>query len=158
MATLGVAAIGLSALIHPAPRLVWNASASAPRGLYWVGGAAVARGDLVLARLPEAVRQLAAARGYLPAGVPLVKRIAAVGGDVVCGSAEAVSINGRVVAARLAADAHRRPLPAWTGCLSLGIGEVFLLMDGVADSFDGRYFGATPTGAIIGRLVPLWTE
>ncbi|NJO35955.1 MAG: S26 family signal peptidase, partial [Rhodospirillales bacterium] len=36
--------------------------------------------------------------------------------------------------------------------------EVFLLMEGVADSFDGRYFGPVPTASIIGRLAPLWTE
>jgi type IV secretory pathway protease TraF len=31
-------------------------------------------------------------------------------------------------------------------------------MEGVADSFDGRYFGPVTTAAIVGRLVPLWVE
>jgi type IV secretory pathway protease TraF len=39
----------------------------------------------------------------------------------------------------------------------LQAGEVFLLMEGVPDSFDGRYFGPVTTAAIVGRLVPLWT-
>jgi type IV secretory pathway protease TraF len=36
--------------------------------------------------------------------------------------------------------------------------ELFLLMEGVPGSFDGRYFGPVNRSAIIGRLVPLWTE
>ncbi|MGX9182124.1 hypothetical protein [Mesorhizobium sp. BHbdii] len=50
--TLAAAIIGLgvTALAEPSPRLVWNASASAPVGLYRVAAAAPARGDLVLVR------------------------------------------------------------------------------------------------------------
>lgn len=41
-------------LIEPRPLLVWNASASAPVGLYAVGDAApLARGDMVIARVPD---------------------------------------------------------------------------------------------------------
>ena len=111
----------------------------------------------MLAELPDAARRLAAERGYLPAGVPLVKRVAALAGDMVCGAGAAIRINGRQVAERLSADLRGRPLPAWEGCRLLHGGEVFLLMEGVPDSFDGRYFGPVETTAIIGRLVPLWT-
>ena len=116
-ATVGVTSLGVSALAHPAPWLVWNASASAPLGLYGVvHGQAVARGDLVLAEPPDAARRLAAERGYLPAGVPLVKRVAALPGDTVCGAGVAITINGRQVAERLSANSRGRPLPAWQGC------------------------------------------
>ena len=27
-----------------------------------------------------------------------------------------------------------------------------------ADSLDGRYFGAMPASAVIGRAVPVWTD
>jgi conjugative transfer signal peptidase TraF len=137
---------------------VWNASASAPIGLYRVLPENAVRGDLVLVRTPESVRQLAAERGYLPLNVPLVKRVAAADGDIVCAADDAISVNGRVVAERLARDRLGRPLPRWSGCLLLDVGETFLLMEGVSDSFDGRYFGPVPTAAIIGRLVPLWVE
>ncbi|EGY02467.1 plasmid transfer protein TraF [Nitrospirillum viridazoti Y2] len=144
---------------QPAPRLVWNASASAPIGLYLVQPGRVAvRGDLVLARTPDAVVELAAARGYLPAGVPLVKRVAALSGDVVCGDRAAVSINGVPVAVRLDKDSHGRPLSAWEGCRVLLPGDLFLLMADVPGSFDSRYFGPVQAGTIIGRLVPLWTD
>src|SRR5215510_3209158 len=74
-ALLGLGLIGLAALARQAPWLVWNASASAPIGLYRVLSGNAVRGDLVLVRTPNSVRQLAAERGYLPATVPLVKRI-----------------------------------------------------------------------------------
>lgn len=155
---LGLGVIGLATLARPAPWLVWNASASAPIGLYRVLPETAVRGDLVLVHTPDSMRQLAAERGYLPQNVPLVKRVAAASGDIVCAAGDAISINGRVVAERQARGRLGRPLPSWSGCLLLNGGEVFLLMEGVADSFDSRYFGPVPTAAIIGRLVPLWVE
>lgn len=157
LAGLGLAALGFATLAEPAPRLVWNASASAPVGLYWVSRVAPARGDLVLATLPPDARRLAADRGYLPAGVPLVKRLVAVAGDVVCAVGDAVFVNGTYVATRRTHDSSGRELPCWTGCRVLVADEVFLLMAGVSGSFDGRYFGLVRRARIIGRLVPLWT-
>ncbi|HVA15011.1 MAG TPA: S26 family signal peptidase [Stellaceae bacterium] len=140
------------------PHLIWNASASAPLGFYWVvSSKAMSHGDLVLADLPPAARMLAAKRQYLPLGVPLVKRVAALTGDTVCSLGLSISINGRAIAQRLPADSRGRALPAWQGCRVLSDGDVFLLMREVPDSFDGRYFGVTQTTAILGKLVPLWT-
>lgn len=154
----GLGLIGLATLAQPAPWLVWNASASAPIGLYRALPGKPIRGDLVLVRTPSSVRQLAAERGYLPQNVPLVKRVAALDGDIVCAVGDAISINGRVVAERLARDRLGRPLPSWSGCHLLDGGEAILLMEGRADSFDSRYFGPIPTTAIIGRLAPLCVE
>ena len=154
----GLGLIGLATLARPAPWLVWNASASAPIGLYRVLPGKPIRGDLVLVRTPSSVRQLAAERGYLPQSVPLVKRVAALDGDIVCAADDVISVNGRFAAERLARDRFGRPLPTWSGCHLLDGGEAFLLMEDVSDSFDGRYFGQIPTAAIIGRLVPLWIE
>ena len=136
VATVGVTFLGVSALVHPAPSLVWNASASAPLGLYGVArDQAVLRGDLLLVEPPDAARRLASERGYLPADVPLVKRVAALPGDTVCGAGLAITINGRQVVERLSADSRGRPLPAWEGCRVLRGGEVFLLMEGVPELF-----------------------
>jgi len=154
----GLGLIGLATLARPAPWLVWNASASAPIGLYRVLPSKPIRGDLVLVRTPSSVRQLAAERGYLPQNVPLVKRVAALDGDIVCARDDEISVNGRAVAERMARDRLGRPLPGWSGCHLLDGDEAFLLMETVADSFDSRYFGPIPTTAIIGRLVPLWVE
>ena len=100
----------------------------------------------------------AARRGYLPQGVPLIKRIAAEEADVVCAREQALFINARLVAHRLSADSKGRPLPHWLGCQTLRAGEVFLLMENVPASFDGRYFGPTKISLIAGTLRPLWTR
>jgi conjugative transfer signal peptidase TraF len=140
-------------------RLIWNASASAPVGLYRVvHQRSYARGDLVLAKPSPSVARLAARRGYLPAGVPLVKRIVATAGNSICVQGENIFIDGQFAAKRLSADSKGRPLPGWFGCRILRQDEVFLLMKGVRASFDGRYFGPTNTSQIIGRLEPLWVR
>lgn len=157
LAALGSGLLGFATFGRPAPLVIYNASASAPIGFYYVlPPQPIRRGDLVLAHTPESVRQLAAARHYLPADVPLVKRVAAVAGDTVCAANRAVTIDGQHVAEQLAVDRLGRPLPDWSGCRTLRPGQIFLLMEGVPDSFDGRYFGPIPVRAVIGRLVPLW--
>jgi conjugative transfer signal peptidase TraF len=152
-------AIGAVAVASRTPRLVWNATASAPVGLYVVTSAEhVSWGDLVLALPPPNVRSLAATRGYLPDGVPLVKRVAARSGETICSSGRSISINRHPVAERLQADSAGRPLPAWSGCRLLRADEVFLLMKDVPNSFDGRYFGPIRRSAVLGILRPIWTR
>lgn len=155
---LGLGLIGFSIVADPAPALVWNVSASAPIGLYRVVSGAVTRGDLVLVRAPDAVAQLAAERGYLPAGVPLIKRVAAVAGDQVCAVDGLVTINGEAVGRQLRADGIGRPLPHWQGCETIESGSLFLLMEDAEASFDSRYFGPVPDVNVIGKLAPLWTR
>lgn len=149
-------AVLASAAFPPSPRIIWNASASAPIGLYSVSpGVAAGPGDWVIARVPEPSRALAARRHYLPANVPLVKRVAAVAGDDVCAIEQEIFINGRWAAARRTADAKGRAMPMWSGCVRLRGRQLFLLMDNPA-SFDGRYFGVTGGAEIIGKARLLW--
>lgn len=136
--------------------LVWNASASAPVGLYSVSrGRAAHPGEMVIAWAPEPARSLAADRRYLPANVPLVKRVAAVAGDRVCAKGPKIRINGRPVAGRLNRDPSGRPMPWWEGCRTVGQGEAFLLTDS-ALSFDGRYFGISRKRDLVGSARLLW--
>lgn len=140
-------------------RIIWNASASAALGLYAVRhDRAFVRGDLVLAIPSSRIAKFAAQRSYLPTGVPLVKRIAAMEGDTVCAQGNTISIDGQFVAARFSTDSKRRLLPGWFGCRTLDQDEVFLLMEGVRGSFDGRYFGPTNVSQIVGHLDPIWTR
>ncbi|RUU01118.1 S26 family signal peptidase [Mesorhizobium sp. USDA-HM6] len=157
-ASVGLALIGFSAFASPTPLLVWNASASAPIGLYGLGLGAARTGDFLAVRLPKMVAALADQRGYLPSGVPLVKRIAAVPGAHVCAFNDAIIIDGKIAARRVPTDAQGRTLPWWNECRVLGRHEVFLLNGEAPGSFDSRYFGPVPAANIIGRLVPLWTE
>jgi type IV secretory pathway protease TraF len=46
-------------------------------------------------------------------------------------------------------------MPWWNGCVMLRSGALFLLMDS-PDSFDGRYFGPTSRGDVIGEVRLLW--
>jgi len=155
---LSVGALAWSGPMPDRALMVWNASASAPLGLYRMrADSHPVRGDLVLAIPPRAAAALAASRGYLPMGVPLVKRIAAVAGDTVCARDDVIFINGKHIATRLPSDHRGRALPRWSGCRALGGDEIFLLMPNVRDSFDGRYFGPVRAAQIAGRLVPVWT-
>lgn len=158
LAAFGLVLVALPAILDIRPRLVWNASASAPLGLYWAGVPAVLnRGEFVLAELPRPMRHLAARRGYLPLGVPLVKRVAALPGDHVCTIGRAILIEGQVAALQRKRDSEGRILPRWRGYRRLLGDEILLLMTEVPDSFDGRYFGPTRSDEIIGVLTPLWT-
>jgi conjugative transfer signal peptidase TraF len=157
LAVGGVALLGLSVLPQARPWLVWNASASAPIGLYRVVAGPVERGDWVLVRPPAEVAVLAAERGYLPFGVPLVKRVAASAGDAICARKGALFINGLEVARPLVRDHAGRPMPRWSGCRRLGAEEIFLLLP-PPDSLDSRYFGPISRTLVIGRLAPLWTS
>ena len=155
---LGIAVLAASAAVAPRPWLAWNATASAPVGLYRVQPAgALHVGDWVLARPPSAQAAWFAERGYLPLGVPLLKPVAALAGDGVCRTGLRVTVNGVVVAMALERDHRGRPLPAWSGCRRLAGDAVFLLNPKVLASLDGRYFGPLPVTSIVGRAVPLWT-
>ena len=139
-------------------RIVYNASASVPVGLYTVGEfAPVNVGELVVARPPLGAEMLLVKRGYLAAGVPILKFVRARAGQRVCRSADLVTIDGVAVALARDRDRAGRPLPRWTGCRMLGSRDVFLLNAARPDSFDGRYFGPVSVTSIIGTATPLWT-
>lgn len=159
LASLGAAAFTVTIVSPPSPRLVWNASASAPVGLYHVRPGSRAKiGDMVVARTPAPWRLLAAQRHYLPANVPLVKRLVAAEGDIVCAHGGKVSINGVPAVTRRARDGRGRILPWWEGCRALRRGDHFLLMADARDSFDGRYFGTTRAGDVIGPARLIWAR
>ena len=88
-------AVGLSAFLHPTPRLIWNASANVPIGLYALRPAGVLHvTDLVVIKPPEPLGSFLADRGYLPKGVPLLKRVLALPGQTVCRTDRTVTVDG----------------------------------------------------------------
>ncbi|MEL6101342.1 MAG: S26 family signal peptidase, partial [Pseudomonadota bacterium] len=96
-------------------------------------------------------------RAHVVADTLLLKRVTAVSGMTACRHDLDITIDGTVVAQAASNDRQGRPLPRWTGCVTIGSDEVFLLVAGVADSLDGRYFGPLLEDTIIGRAIPLWT-
>jgi conjugative transfer signal peptidase TraF len=140
-------------------RVVYNTSDSAPRGASAVCPVhALRTGMLVLAELPPAAADLADRRGYLPAGLPVLKRVAAFQDQPVCLRGNRIWIDGAPTAVVLTRDARGRSLTAWPGCRLLGRSEVFLLSTEHPASFDSRYFGPVDRRAILGEAVLLWAR
>jgi conjugative transfer signal peptidase TraF len=150
-------AVGVASFCHPSSRLIWNASPSVPVGLYAVRQAGpLSDGELVVAAPPKGLASFLARRGYLPIGVPLLKHVAALPGQIVCRDGRRITVDRAVAAEALDRDRKGRILPRWTGCRTLKPGEVFLLNPGVNDSLDGRYFGPLSATSIVGRATPIW--
>jgi conjugative transfer signal peptidase TraF len=151
--------IGVLSFVSIAPRLVWNASASAPIGLYSIGAKSPLEvTDLVAIDTPEYLAGFLSMRGYLPRGVPLMKRVAALPGQRVCRTGVVITVDGVALGEALDRDRLGRPLPVWQGCRTVAAAELFLMNWQVRDSLDGRYFGPLPLAAVIGRAIPLYTD
>jgi conjugative transfer signal peptidase TraF len=154
-----VMTVGVFAVLPVAPKLIWNASASVPLGLYSIEPARHLQiTDLVALEAPEPLASFMAKRRYLPRGVPLLKRVAGLPGQRVCRDGMRITVDEIAMGEALARDSAGRPLPAWHGCRTIANGEVFLMNWAAADSMDGRYFGPLAANSIIGRAIPLWTD
>lgn len=155
-AGLALAALVLGPVAVRTPLLIWNASASAPIGLYRLEpSTSPSVGERVAYRPSSEWSRAFAARGYLPDGVPLLKPVAAIAPSVVCRCDRRVFIDGRIVAVALEKDRAGRPLPRWNGCITLGPEAVFLLAPDVPDALDSRYFGPVDRRDLLGRVVPI---
>ncbi|MBM4202376.1 MAG: conjugative transfer signal peptidase TraF [Gammaproteobacteria bacterium] len=142
-----------------------NTTASFPVGLYWQLQRSAGKGDLVLFCPPaESVFLTALARGYLSPGFcqsgssPLLKRVVAIGGDHVVITPTGTTIKGVVVpnSRQRALDPAGRPLPQFRLDLVLPKGQVLLLSDHHAASFDSRYFGLVAATHLRGVVIPVW--
>ena len=149
-----VLALAFVSLFAMPVKLIYNGSNSAPIGFYWLDQEPAARNDYVLAEVPAHVRELVEKRGYLPADIPLIKRVVGVEGDMVCRRDLQIVVGGVTVAVARKRDDEGRLLPDWRGCHRMTADDVFLLQDHHL-SFDGRYFGPVKRSQIVGRLVKL---
>jgi conjugative transfer signal peptidase TraF len=155
-----VAALTVPMLVPFHVRIVYNPSDSVARGWYLIAPmpdtTALYSGRIVLARLPVSVAAFAAQRGYLPEGVPILKRVGAVAPQWVCVQDRMVRIDGAIVATVRAHDGAHRPMPLWPSCRPLAHGELFLLSSTNPASFDSRYFGPIDAATVLGVAHPLW--
>lgn len=157
-ALLSAIGFGAVAVLAPHPRLLWNATASAPIGLYRLTpNVQPARGMLVAVMPPASLANLMASRHNLPVRVPLLKHVAATPGARICRHGSRVTVGGQLVAIARQRDSHGRALPAWHGCQRLGAHRLFLL-NAAPDSMDGRYFGPIPDAGLLGRAIPILTR
>jgi len=155
-AVVAVNLIAISMWIDPPPHLIWNASPSVPIGFYRVRvGDTVSRGDLAVVAPPPTIASFLDKGGYLPLGLPLLKRVAALPGQTVCRTRNTISIDGDAVAVAQTTDRLGRVLPVWSGCRTLAADQLFFLNADREDSLDGRYFGPLPAATVIGRATPM---
>ena len=156
---VAVCAIAITAMATMPRRVIWNASASVPVGLYAVQDVDRFRvGDLLVAAPPLEIEEFLANGRYVPAGAPLIKHVAALPGQTICRIENTITVDLRVVGQARKRDSKDRPLPYWQGCLTLASQQIFLMNTAVPDSLDGRYFGPFDKTDIAGRAVPIWTD
>lgn len=157
VALFGLTVLALTGVRPGHPVLIWNASESVPIGLYLIVPRPPHVGDFVVVRLSETMQLLAEQRKYIGPETPLLKRVAAMHGSVVCRHKSVVMIDHRQIAIALTFDRRVRPLPTWHGCLRLKQGQVFVLGTH-PESFDSRYFGPLAAEQAVGPAIPLLAE
>lgn len=148
--------------------LRFNFTSSLPLGLYRVVDRPLARGAYVRFCPPRAgAIALALARGYLHAGGvcgegyrPMLKRVAAVGGERVSVRDDGVWVGQRhlPLSAPLAVDAAGRPMPRLSPLpLPLAPSQLWVMSDTNPYSFDSRYFGAIDRTWVLEVVEPVLT-
>jgi conjugative transfer signal peptidase TraF len=152
---LVLACATLAALSFEPHFLVYNRTASLPRGWYWLSyQKPITRGALILACPPPAplARIVAAGNpfepGACPGGyAPLIKVVVGLPGDHIRVLEQGVSINGRIIAHSRPITGLPRPLP-----LTLPSDEVWGWSP-VRGSIDSRYLGPLRPVAVARPLV-----
>src|SRR5206468_12511976 len=93
-ATFGAAAALVATLaLEPLPLYIWNVSASVPIGLYRLRPTVSFHvTELVAVQPPEPLATFLDLNGYLPLGVPMLKRVLAVPGQNVCRNGLTISV------------------------------------------------------------------
>ena len=141
-----------------------NASPSLPMGLYVVSERPDA--NLVEFCPTEPFARLAIVRGWRgqgncpDGGAPLLKPVVARAGDLVELSVRGIAVNGHLLpnTSPLVRDSQGRPLQPWPfGHYVVGADALWVASSYNSHSFDSRYFGPVPVGAIRDRLLPLAT-
>ena len=158
VAILTLAGLGLMVLAsfyNPQDRVIWNRTASAPTGLYWLNDDPFTHGRWVVVSAKSEDARWAETQGFVGKDWPLLKKIAALSGDEICRVDDVISVNGKNIGRAKTIDSRGRSLPVWTGCQVLSEAEVFL-MNPHPDSLDGRYFGATDLSDLDGVAALIW--
>jgi conjugative transfer signal peptidase TraF len=157
--TFGAVALVLSTMGEAEPTYIWNASKSVPIGLYQLRPAGrLTVTELVAVRPPEPLATFLDLNGYLPIGIPMLKRVLALPGQMVCRKGLTIVIDGIEMGNALPRDSRGRPLPVWQGCHVVEADELFLMNWQSEASLDGRYFGFVPNSSVIGKVLPVWTR
>lgn len=157
---LVVMAIAAGALIRARGyEFIVNDSPSMPRGVYLIhlGALPAQLGETVVFRPIPAFAHLIYGRGWLPRGMPLIKTVGGLAGDIWCTIDERFVVDGEDWGPVFVRDAQGRVLPPAGGCHRVDNGYFLPVATHLSRSFDGRYMGAVPMTQVIGTGFPLLT-
>ena len=138
---------GVTAMAWAKTSFVVNGTSSVEPGIYWMEPGEVERGSVIETCVGD-YGPLFAERGYLPPGLcpggvsRVLKRVAAVEGDVVTLSADGLAVDGMGIAEPLRThDGLGRSIPQWpAGTYEVGRNEIWLI--GNHDrALDSRIYG-----------------
>jgi len=135
-----------------------NITPSEPVGIYRLIEGQPNRDALVLLKQPQNLRS-SVLRAYVPANLPLIKRIAAIPGDTVEIDQGGVRVGGVLWpdSAPLSRDRQGNNLrPYHFGVYRVRISELWVMSNNPC-GLDSRYFGPVSAGSIISRLIPVAT-
>lgn len=137
-----------------------------PRGFYQSTQQQLHKGDLVEVCLSAPLAKFALERNYLSVGSckervePVIKKVVAVGGDVVELTPKLIIVNGVVLphSTTFLRDEDNRSIPAIArGRYKLSDTDVWLYGERDVKSWDSRYFGAINKASIRSILKPIFT-
>ena len=112
LATLAAAIVVWTIGARPVPQYLWNASDSVPIGLYRLRPAgSLAVTELVAVQPSEPLATFLADHGYLPTGIPMLKRVLALPGQMVCRDRLTITVDEIWVGEAREHDGRDRPLP-----------------------------------------------
>jgi len=141
-----------------APLAIINETPSMQKGLYVRNGNGkdLKRGEIVAMPMPKSAKDYLVGKLGYPADTLLIKRVAALPGDIVCRQTDTVTVAGKTLQAN-ARDRHDNALPNWQGCYKL-LNEGIFIQGDQPGSFDSRYFGPVSRHAMSGtyRQVLSW--
>jgi conjugative transfer signal peptidase TraF len=154
-----VMGVAIASFIPTPLRLVWNASASVPIGLYDLAPTRDLEVSDLVAVLPDKpLADFMVERRYIGRDVPLLKRVMGLPGHEVCRTGRTITVDHVPLGEALDRDRLGRALPVWQGCQKVAQGDLFVMNPDVRDSLDGRYFGPIPARAVIGKATPIYTD
>ena len=150
--------LDIAAKLNP-PRYYVNTSPSMPLSLYKLipFDGHLKAGDIIIFDVPQSARPYIYGRGWLPKGWPLIKKIGAVPGDQIWITEDQIWINGKYIGPIFRTDTAGLPLPRLQGSFMIPEGYCLPISTYIANSFDGRYFGAIPFRLIRGKALPIFT-
>lgn len=138
--------------------IIYNPTPSVPEGLYIRTFELPAKGQLILFKVPDAVRDYSLSTYDKEPLNYFIKPVLGAGGDNICSEDGIFKINGEPFAEATTKDRAGHDVPVWEECRELSSDEFFVFSDRVSYSFDSRHYGPVHGSAVIGVFRPLWTK